>query len=296
MPVLIPLAASAAAYFGAGAVVTGLALTGLTATLVGVVAGAVVGAAVGALGAAVTGGDIGKGALFGALGGAVAGGFAGWNAGVTASAAEGTSSNLINAKHASDSTLLANAEKGLSVKQKAGGGLFGGGKVGLGKATLIGSGLETVGSAASGWAQGEAQKDINKENLEAKDKEFDQRLKEIQEQHSARMGEIGAQNDGAMAVAGIQADSAMNQLNTRIAADKDTVATASKREDDKIKGFNDSVVGVNNNLFNRPDLDLSGDESFSSGFDDAVAKGQQQQKAPLTPKQIQDLKKQQATA
>jgi hypothetical protein len=294
MPVLVPLAASAAAYFGAGAVVSGLALSGLTAAVVGVVSGAVIGAAVGALGAAFTGGDIGKGALYGALGGAVAGGFAGYAAG--AASPSGASGMTVEGANAAEL-----GRNGItSPAGAAGGGAEKAAELGLGKATLIGSGLETAGTAASGWAQGEAQKEMNDENLaaakEARQGEFEQRLEEIRASHQARLEEIGHQNGGALELADKNNAAAMAQLQTKIGADKDTVAAANQREDGKIKGFNDSIRGTDANLFNRPTFQFEptgqGD-SFESGFNEAVAA--KDPGAP-TPEQLAEAERQKKAA
>lgn len=298
MPVLVPIVAAGAAYFG-GAAVTGAAIGAgmvaagsIGAAVVGAVAGAVIGAAVGAIGTAITGGDIGKGALYGAVGGAVAGGFAGYGAagGAGSGSSTGTSSSI--------------AIGDLSVKEGAfagGQGLAGSGAAAntgtaglmeLGKANMYGSLISTAGEMAQGYATGEAQAEMNKETLqaqkEAQQAQFDQRIKEIQESHKARMAEIAA-SGGGLAVAKENNAAAMEQLKARIAADREAVAAKEKREDDKLAGFNESIRGTDENLFNRPTFDFNpanDPTAFDSGFDQAVAAKQ------LTPEELEILKQQ----
>lgn len=297
MPVLVPIVAAGAAYFG-GAAVTGAAIGAgmvaagsIGAAVVGAVAGAVIGAAVGAIGTAITGGDIGKGALYGAVGGAVAGGFAGYGAagGAGSGSSTGTGSSITIGD--------------LSVKEGAfegGKGLTGGqmtntgidGLKELGKANLYGSLIGTAGDMAQGYATGEAQAEMNKETLQAQEEaqqaQFDQRIKEIQESHKARMAEIAA-SGGGLAVAKENNAAAMEQLKARIAADREAVAAKEKREDDKLAGFNESIRGTDENLFNRPTFDFNpanDPTAFDSGFDQAVAAKQ------LTPEELELLKQQ----
>lgn len=82
MGIEIGIGTAVMSFFGstaaAGAITSGVALTGGMAIAAGVIGGAIIGATIGGLTALVTGGDIGKGLLFGAVGGAVAGGVSGY--------------------------------------------------------------------------------------------------------------------------------------------------------------------------------------------------------------------------
>ncbi len=297
MPVLVPIVAAGAAYFG-GAAVTGAAIGAgmvaagsIGAAVVGAVAGAVVGAAVGAIGTAITGGDIGKGALYGAVGGAVAGGFAGY--GAAGGAGSGSSTGSSSSITIGDLTVKEGGfagGKGLTGSQTTNVGIDG--LKELGKANMYGSLIGTAGEMAQGYATGEAQAEMNKETLQAQKEAqqalFDQRIKEIQESHKARMAEIAA-SGGGLAVAKENNAAAMEQLKARIAADREAVAAKEKREDDKLAGFNESIRGTDENLFNRPTFDFNpanDPTAFDSGFDQAVAAKQ------LTPEELEILKQQ----
>lgn len=298
MPVLVPIVAAGAAYFG-GAAVTGAAIGAgmvaagsIGAAVVGAVAGAVVGAAVGAIGTAITGGDIGKGALYGAVGGAVAGGFAGYGAagGAGSGSSTGSSSSITIGDLSVKEGGFAGG-KGLTGSGAANTGTAG--LMELGKANMYGSLISTAGEMAQGYATGEAQAEMNKETLqaqkEAQQAQFDQRIKEIQESHKARMAEIAAGGGGSLAAAKENNAAAMEQLKTRIAADREAVAAKEKREDDKLAGFNESIRGTDENLFNRPTFDFNpanDPTAFDSGFDQAVAAKQ------LTPEELELLKQQ----
>lgn len=268
MPVLIPIIAAGAAYFAAGAVVTAIAVTGITAVVVGVVVGAVVGAAVGAIGAAVTGGDIGEGALWGAVGGAVAGGFAGFAAGAANTA---NASNAANASLASDSTKLAAAEKGLSSGSSS--SLLSGVSD-----TAQGALVTSAGDMISGYAQGEAAGGIAAEDRAAAEKarqdNFLDQMDMISANHSNSMESIREQADNTLALADKNNAAAMDQLNTRIGADKDAAkATIADREAEQSQ-FNDSIMGTDANLFDRPTFNFNPAEdtaAFDSGFDEAAA-------------------------
>jgi len=261
MPVLIPIIAAGAAYFAAGAVVTAIAVTGITAVVVGVVVGAVVGAAVGAIGAAVTGGDIGEGALWGAVGGAVAGGFAGFAAGAA---------NTSAASLASDSTKLAAAEKGISSNSSS---LLSGVSD-----TAQGALVTSAGDMISGYAQGEAAGQIAAEDRAAAEKarqdNFLDQMDMISANHSNNMESIREQADNSLALADKNNAAAMEQLNTRIGADKDAAkATIADREAEQSQ-FNDSIMGTDANLFDRPTFNFNPAEdtaAFDSGFDEAAA-------------------------
>ena len=297
MPVLVPIVAAGAAYFG-GAAVAGAAIgAGLVAAgsigaaVVGAVAGAVIGAAVGAIGTAITGGDIGKGALYGAVGGAVAGGFAGYGAagGAGSGSSTGSSSSIAIGDLSVKEGAFAGG-KGLTGSQMTNTGTVG--LKELGKANMYSSLISTAGEMAQGYATGEAQAEMNKETLQAEKEAqqalFDQRIKEIQESHKARMAEIAA-SGGGLAVAKENNAAAMEQLKTRIAADREAVAAKEKREDDKLAGFNESIRGTDENLFNRPTFDFNpanDPTAFDSGFDQAVAAKQ------LTPEELELLKQQ----
>lgn len=282
MPVLIPIIAGGAAYFGStiavGAMVSaGMVAAGsIAATIAGVVVGAVVGAAVGAIGALATGGDIGKGALMGAFAGAIGGGFAGFNAAapvpdaVTMAAPEVSSLNEISSI--------------------SGGGAGAGGGV---TDSAMGAAITTGGQMVTGFAQGEAAAEQSAQSRADADKQrqedFLNRMEEIRMNHSSRLAEIGVQGDQSLALADKNNAASMAQLNTRIGADKATVDAANADRDKLTANFNESIMGTDANLFNRPTLDVESElknDQFASGFDEAVAQ-------KLTPEQILELQQQQ---
>ncbi|MBE0582145.1 MAG: hypothetical protein IH612_00125, partial [Desulfofustis sp.] len=103
----------------------------------------------------------------------------------------------------------------------------------------------------------------------------------IMESHSARMEEIGLQGASQRDIAADNNSAAMARLQTEIGARKDEVATASKREDDKIKGFNDSVMGTDIKGFQRPKLTFddfvqNAISGFQDNFQNSPGSGQQQ--------------------
>ncbi len=293
MPVLIPIIAAAASAAFATTVSAAIGLTALVGATVGsMIAGAVIGAAVGAVGAAITGGDIGKGALWGAVGGAVAGGFAGWASTSGSAAGEAAAASSTNLSQGTASPAIMDAAAGSTGSGGGGGAGLGLGSISEGSGTMGAAAITTSGQAISGYAQGQAQEEAAKEAAEAAEKarkeEFDQRIKEIMLSHEQRMGEIGSQTSGALALADKNNAAAMEQLNTRIGAEKDAVGAANAREDKKIAGFNESIRGTDENLFNRPTFDFAQEQqqdAFSSGFDEAVAAktGQTVDAATLNP-------------
>lgn len=299
MPVLVPIAIAGASYFGASVAVGAMITAGMVtassigAAVAGVVVGAVIGAAVGAIGSLVTGGDIGEGALWGAVGGAVAGGFAGFNA---AGATANTSISASTGHGVVDSSGAAIETSGAAASE-AGKGLLG---MSDGAGALLGAGVSTAGSALVGLAQGEAAGDQQAESQYYQDQvrsdTFEKSMATIREEHNNRMAELGLQGDNSLALADKNNDAAMDQLNARIHADKDAVAAANGREDELSNRFNDSIVGTNKKLFDRPNLDFSEanqqDIAFNSGFDEAVAT----KSGELTPEQLAELEQQQAKA
>lgn len=271
MPALIPVVAAVAAYAGSGAIVAALALEGFAAIAVGVIAGAVIGAAVGAIGAAITGEDIGKNALYGAIGGAVAGGFAGYSTGVS-NASGVSSANSISASENAAAGRIANAGSSLSSGGGSGAGSGGFFSSDMAKSALV----TTAGTSLSGYYQSKAAEEAAdkaaKEAEKRQQADFAQRMKEITANHEGSMAQISAQAGAQLRLADKNNAAAMDQLNTRITADKDTVETANKREDDLRAGFNESVVQTDADLFNRPTFDFNTDEAaFDSGFDEAIA-------------------------
>ena len=287
MPVLIPIIVAGAAYAGAAYVVTAFALVGMAAFVTGVVVGAVIGAAVGAIGAAVTGGDIGKGALWGAVGGAVAGGFAGYGA------AAGGGGESVGADFISPAEAAA-AQNAPVVTTEAG--------MSTGEGLMYGSMVETAGKAATGYAQGEAAGDIAAEDRAAAEKtreeQFAQNMKEIQANHENSMAAIAEQGGTSMALADKNNAASMDRLNTGIGADKDTATAVIADRENEQNQFNDSVLGTDKDLFNRPTFDFNpGAEntaSFDSGFHDAAE--QSPNTPPLTPEEEIALQSHQATA
>jgi len=297
MPVLIPIIVAGAAYFGTGAVLAtafGAAMVGAVgATVAGVVVGAVIGAAVGAIGAAVTGGDIGKGALWGAVGGAVAGGFAGYGA---AGSSPTTSVNNASLNALNGQTGAAGADTGLLGTTTTEAGMS------TGEGMMYGSMVETAGKAVTGYAQGEAAGDIAAEDRAAAEKtreeQFAQNMKEIQANHENSMAAIAEQGGASMALADKNNTASMDRLNTGIGADKDTANAVIADRESEQNQFNESVMGTDKDLFNRPTFDFNpGAEntaSFDSGFRDAA---EQSPNTPsLTPEEEIALQAHQATA
>jgi len=318
MPVIVPIVIAVAAYAASAAVVSAFALVGFAALAVGAVVGAVVGAAVGAIGAAIQGQDIGEGALWGAVGGAVAGGFAGYMSdGGASSTAAGSSESM------------ASTGVKTGVYQSSTGEVVTGAgttsEIGASSSLMDGMGAAAVttgGSMISNYAKGEAGAESNADAIAAAEKErketFEQRMKEIQANHESSMASINEQTSAQMALADKNNQAAMDQLNTRIGAEKAATDAAYGREDAKIAGFNESIRGTDENLFTRPTFKFdtgagNGNTVFDSEF--AKASGQSPNAAPqatpqtaatsptasepvitITPEQLQEIKAKQATA
>jgi len=283
MPVLIPIIAAGAAYFGAGLAVGAMVTAGMVvagsvaAVVAGVVVGAVIGAAVGAIGAAVTGGDIGEAALWGAVGGAVAGGFAGF--GVTAPAQGGA--------HGANTAAMNAAAQGGGMGTGMGtGGAGAGASKGLGDvatAALITTGGEAVMGYANGAAAGDIAVEDRAEAERVRQETFEQQMKQIGANHENRMKEIGAQTDTSLALADKNNAASMDQLNTRIGADSDTAAAVISDRESEQGQLNDSILGTDANLFDRPTFKFENTASFDSGFEEAAE--QSPNATPLTPEE-----------
>jgi hypothetical protein len=132
------------------------------------------------------------------------------------------------------------------------------------------------------------------------------------------MASINEQTSAQMALADKNNQASMDQLNTRIGAEKDATNAAYGREDAKIAGFNESIRGTDANLFTRPTFKFdTGAGNNNTVFDSefAAAAGQSpnaaQQAAPqvaataptasepavtITPEQLQEIRANQATA
>ncbi len=281
MPVLIPLIAAGAAYFGAGLAVGAMVTAGMVvagsvaAVVAGVVVGAVIGAAVGAVGAAVTGGDIGEAALWGAVGGAVAGGFAGFAAGAGAGAVTGEGM-----------TVAGEGSSGFATQSMGTGGAGAGASKGLGDvatAALITTGGEAVMGYAAGAAAGDIAVEDRAEAERVRQETFEQQMKQIGANHENRMKEIGAQTDTSLALADKNNAASMDQLNTRIGADSDTAAAVISDRESEQGQLNDSILGTDANLFDRPTFKFENTASFDSGFEEAAE--QSPNATPLTPEE-----------
>ena len=277
MPVLIPIIAAGAAYFGTGLVLGtafGVAMSAAVGSVVaGVIVGAVIGAAVGAIGAAVTGGDIGEGALWGAIGGAVAGGFAGFGAGAGAVTGEGM-------------TVAGEGSSGFATQSMGTGGAGAGASKGLGDvatAALITTGGETIAGYANGAAAGDIAVEDRAEAERVRQETFEQQMKQIGANHENRMKEIGAQTDTSLALADKNNAASMDQLNTRIGADSDTAAAVISDRESEQGQLNDSILGTDANLFDRPTFKFENTASFDSGFEEAAE--QSPNATPLTPEE-----------
>lgn len=282
MPVLIPVVAAWAGSAAAGAfaatAIGGAMVAAIGSTLTGVIVGAVVGAAVGALGAAVMGEDIGKYALYGAIGGAVAGGITGYSAGSADTAISSGASDSVD-------TSLPSWEDGVAEKLGSDSttSLVDTSTTSKGLLSGIDSGdlLSLGGTAAKGYYDSKTAKENNEADNEQADKArketFEAQLEQIAASHSARLAEIGSQNGTQLELADKNNAAAMAQLQTRIGADKDAVTSANEREDLKRDRFNESVIGVDSTLFERPTLSFDsgrGDTEFDSGIDNSSSSQQ----------------------
>ncbi len=261
---------------------------GATSIGAGMVVGAVVGAVVGGIAAAVTGGDIGKGVLFGAIGGAILGGVS------SAIGAMGSTagSTTINAGNVAAESAATDAAFATAAPAAAEAGMT------AGEGTMYAAGVTTAGQAVAGYAQGEQAAKANEAALaaqkEAAQTQFEQSMIKMQEEHKLRMEEAsGAGNPGAE-IARINADSAMNQLNTRIGADKEATAASIADREAEQTALNNSIKGTDKALFDRPTFNFSPgaeteEKAFDSGFNEAVAA------KPLTPEEQAIIDQQKAT-
>lgn len=164
---------------------------------------------------------------------------------------------------------------------------------GMGSAAVQ-TGGQMVSSYAEGKAQQEAAEKAAAAAKEAQREEFDQRMRELMSSHESRMAEIGAQTDNSLALADKNNAAAMEQLNTRIGAENNAVATKTAREDELRTGFNESVMGTDAGLFDRPTFDFAQEQqqaSFNSGFSQNQPQPEQAvaQSNTLTPEEEEEL-------
>jgi hypothetical protein len=247
-----------------------MAMTGITAAVVGTVVGAVVGGALGAIGSLVTGGDIGEGALSGAFAGALGGAFAGFSAPAVDAPSLGASngsygvlqSDVAGGVTAKANSAISAAQTAVAPEAVKAGGL----SSILDSPYGAGAMLQMGGSLLNGQGAG-AMAEANREAaVEDRDAQFAQRMMEIDINHQNNMAQLAAQADEKynddLAIARLNNESAMARQQAQ-QGHESTMQTANwQNTADVQQKFNNSVAGVDTTVFQRPVFDFSNATKF----------------------------------